>query len=232
MMGSNEKTVRFAPDNDEVNTVHLFAAHDEEGLWVSEEEHRASKAACKIVATKLRRGGVDRLYESSFANPPAYVQKSLNEFAKHTDGRGLERNSSPQHYEERMKQRALAIRAILLGQEQALKQGLKLEDVSEQLRELSIQYCCSAKIFARRLGKADAYAVQEKSSSSSSKSVTSGNSKKVSSKRKTKKNEQKQDSIRSPAISTKVSKHSDPTRQRLMLQQQQHSAKHAFALLA
>ena len=231
-MNSNQNSVRFAPDNDERNTVHIFAAHVEEGLWVSEEEHSESKAACRTAASKLRRGGADRLFECSFANPAADVQKSLNEFAKHTDGRGLERSTSQQHYKERLQQRALAIRAILLGQEQALIQGLKLQDVSEQLRELSIQYCCSAKIFARRLGKADAYAVHKQTkSSSSSKSSTAGSSKKTSSSKKKKKSK-KIDQQQAKLTAAVAPKQSMGARQRMMLQHQEHSTKRVFALLA
>jgi hypothetical protein len=67
-----------------------------------------------------------------------------------------------------MTHRVIAIKAILLGQKEALDRGLKLADVTEQLRELSLRYCCTAKIFARRLGKADEYACYKKSKPSAS----------------------------------------------------------------
>ena len=172
------KTVSFAPEND----VQYFAVHqDKNTLWCSAEEAHEFKSDTKEHASKLRRQGVDRLLEKSFASATSDVQKCLNEFYKHTSGRGIERSISQKHFNERMQQRALAIKVILLGQEQARKQGLKLEDVSEQLRELSIRYCVNAKIFARRMGKADEYACKIKSSSCSSKNSASQKSKMIAS---------------------------------------------------
>jgi hypothetical protein len=162
------KKVRFAPKNDERNEVHVYfePMFTDVALWLAEDDFAESKKAQKHAIVKVRQKGGDRLVENSFADPGSDVQKSLNEFTRHTDGRGLERHASPNHFKERTAARSMAIKAILLGQEQAAKQGLKLEDVSEQIRELSLQYCLSAKIFARRMGKADEYAVYKKTLSS------------------------------------------------------------------
>lgn len=169
----NAPTVRFADENDERNQVHYFfePMFTEVTSWMTEEDFVDSKRGQKHSIIKVRQKGGDRLVEASFADPPKDVQKSLNEFTRHTDGRGLERHSCPSHFKERAAARSTAVKAILLGQKQATKQGLRLEDVSEQIRELSLQYCLSAKIFARRMGKADEYAVYKKLLSGSNMSI-------------------------------------------------------------
>jgi len=167
-----KKTVRFVEENDERNTVHVYEAFSTDILWMTCQENREMKKEQQAQTMKLRRGGADRLFEQSFANPASDVQRALNDFTRHTDGRGLERQTCSKHLEERMMHRALALQAILLGQKQARKQGL--EDVTEQLRALSLQYCCTAKIFARRMGKADEYACYKKTKTSSSRSSSNG----------------------------------------------------------
>jgi hypothetical protein len=154
--------------NDELNIIHVVEAFASDLLWSTAEDDHENKREMKFFAVKVRREGVDRLIENSFANPAADTQKSLNEFARHTDGRGLERLFCAKHYEERMTHRVIAIKAILMGQKEALDRELKLADVTEQLRELSLRYCCTAKIFARRMGKADEYACYKKSKASTS----------------------------------------------------------------
>ena len=200
------KTVRFADDNDERNSVHVFfePLFTEMDLWLTEEDFVSSKRAQKNAIIKVRQKGGDRLVEESFADPPADVQKSLNEYTRHTDGRGLERHACPTHFKHRAVARSMAVKAILLGQEQAAKQGLKLEDVSEQMRELSLQYCLSAKIFARRMGKADEYAVYKKTLSSNMSIDTYANGKKATTKKSCLK--------RDESIPAKISVKKPPTR--------------------
>ncbi len=51
--------------------------------------------------------------------------------------------------------RADTIRAIVEAQEMALDNGLSQAQIEEQLRKVSLQFSIYAKIFARRMGKAD-----------------------------------------------------------------------------
>ncbi|CAB9511521.1 expressed unknown protein [Seminavis robusta] len=187
MSCSTSTTTKSLRIVEEQNTVHVFDALISDDLWCTGEEHYESRRSLKAHTIKLRREGVDRLVESTFANPAADTQKLLNDFTRHSDGRGLERLTSQQHYEERMSQRALAIKAILMGQQEARDRGLQLCDVTEQLRELSLRYCCTAKIFARRMGKADEYACYKKSKSISCDVNSTGSTSKKSSKSKSKK---------------------------------------------
>ena len=203
---SIKKSVRFSEGPDSIHIIENEPTMSQD-MYATQEEFSQAKDATKADAAKLRKEGYDSLFEDSFVNPPEDVQKRLNEFAKHSDGRGLERHTSQKHYEQRMQHRMIAIQAILLGQAQARKQGLKIEDVSEQLRELSIQYCCTAKIFARRMGKADEAACYKKSSSNNSLGSKSSSSLSASSKKALKKMEAKSRSRKSTSMPTKMSGH-------------------------
>jgi len=109
-----------------------------------------------------RKDGYDKLIDGSFSDPKENVQKSLNEFVRHSNQRGIERFTSKPHYKERKEERLNAIRAVLLGQTQAHLKGLPADQKAQQLREVSLVFCLNAKVFARRMGKADEAAAYPK----------------------------------------------------------------------
>jgi hypothetical protein len=171
MSTQTKKSVHF-PCDEEIHSVHLIDTSIATDLlcYVSQEEFERCRERAVLEGCKARAQGLDKLLEGTFADPHPDVQKCLNEYVRHSDCRGLERSICETHFEERKSQRERAVKAVLIGQEMAKKQAMSAEEMSQQLRKVSLTYALDAKVFARRLGKADESACSAKKSSSSSKS--------------------------------------------------------------
>jgi hypothetical protein len=150
-----KKVVQFAPA-DKLEEVHeISISQEHEKLYLSCLEFEAIKQTCRLEGCQARKEGLDRQLECTFTDASDDVQKRLHHYTRHYDCRGLERMISKAHYDERRHHRELAVKAVLIGQKMAKEQGMNPDDVSEQLRKVALVYCLDAKIFARRLGKAD-----------------------------------------------------------------------------
>ncbi|CAB9526997.1 expressed unknown protein [Seminavis robusta] len=162
MIQTTKKNVQFAAD-EELETVHLVSSHGEPGkLFLSPLEFDSFKQSSMTEGCQARKQGIDKELECTFTNPGQDVQKKLHHYTRHSGYRGLERWICKAHYEERKQHREQAIQAILIGQKMAKGQGMNADEVSLQLRKVALVYCLDAKVFARRLGKADEAACSSK----------------------------------------------------------------------
>lgn len=147
-----KKSVSF---DEQSNTRHIYDGRSTDILWEYPEVFEQARKSARTDGKSARLAGYSKFIDNSFSEPSDGTQKSLNEFAKHSDARGLERFTSRKNFEERKKERAQARQAVMIGQKQAKEQGLSFTLAQEQLRKVSLVFCLNAKVFARRLGKAD-----------------------------------------------------------------------------
>lgn len=160
---SYSKTVSFA---DERNTKHIYEALSTDVLWEWPEFFTQCRTAARRDGSQLKGEGLDKLLEGCFCNTRHNIQKCLNEYTKLSEGRGVERFVCRSMYHERKQERSQAIKAILIGQTQGREKGLPEDVMREELREVALVYGLNAKVFARRIGKADEYACYPKKKSS------------------------------------------------------------------
>ena len=165
-----KKSVSF---DERSNTRHIYDGRSTDILWEYPEVFEEARKAARTDGKAARQAGYSKLIEHSFSEPSDGTQKSLNEFVKHSDARGVERFTSKRNYEERKRERTQALQAVIIGQKQAREQGLSLTLTQEQLRKVSLVFCLNAKVFARRLGKADEAACYPKKKLSRSSSISS-----------------------------------------------------------
>lgn len=156
-----KKSVSFADESR--NTSHIYDARATDILWELPKFFEKSRFSARADGTRFKKEGFDALLEDCFCNTRNDVQKCLNDFVKACgEGRGIERFVSRSMYERRKEERSKAIKAVLIGQTLARDKGLSPDLAAEQLREVSLVYCLNAKVFARRIGKADEAAVYTK----------------------------------------------------------------------
>ncbi|CAB9526996.1 expressed unknown protein [Seminavis robusta] len=172
---TSKKSVSFADDSK--NTLHIYDALATDILWQWPAFFEKSRLAARSDGKRFKQDGFATLLEDSFCNSSNDIQKRLNEYAKLCEGgRGVERFVCRSMYQTRKAERAKAIKAILIGQEQARQKGLSPEVAAEELRDVSLIFCLNAKVFARRIGKADESACYSKKKASSSSSVCTATS--------------------------------------------------------
>ena len=174
MPSTTNRTVRFADNEDPCCTVWVYEAYATDNLWFTEEEQKEFRRSAIAQARQCRQQGVTSLLEGTFATDEKTTQASLNEVARSNPvARGLERFISGEHYNVRRENKVYAIKVILLAQTEAKERGYQLYELTEHLRCLSLQFSVSAKIFARRMGKADeACCLRRKSKKASVKKTT------------------------------------------------------------
>ena len=152
------KAVRFADENDACSSMWVYEAYSTDILWFTLKDQEQTRRAARIEAREIRKRGVDTLLLDAFTNTDTgkAVQRNLNEYAKSkSNPRGLERFLSREHCAVRKQHKAHAVRAIVMAQNDAREHGHEQVEMEEQLRLLSITFSVHAKIFARRMGKAD-----------------------------------------------------------------------------
>lgn len=157
-----KRCARFAPDDDLVKVHLLENCCCDDSLYVSGQEYQMFREASLHAVSLAKENGFADHLEGTFNEPGEDVQKRLNQFARKSDFRGVEKMICQAHLEERRLHRTRAVKAILIGQEMAKQQGLHGCDLAEQLRKVALNYCLDAKVFARRLGKADEAACYSK----------------------------------------------------------------------
>ena len=148
------RLVQFA--SAEQYPVYVYDARPDDILWSTEAEFLKGKTNIKRDGRKLRQECFDKFLEGTFRNPTRTdVQTRLNDYAKLSDGRGIERNVCKSHWEERKRNRKTANQAVIEAQRRAKEYGLNTEQTWEALREICIQYSGDSRAFARRMGEAD-----------------------------------------------------------------------------
>jgi len=157
---TQKKSVRFAAEEELEQICTLDCSFTS---CTSGEEFEQAKRNTILEGAKAKAQGLGELLEGTFSNAhDNAVQKRLNHYVAETDYRGVERFICESVYEERKSRRSDAIKAILIAQDMAEEKGMDLEETGEQLRKVALVYCVDAKVFARRMGKADEAAVYPK----------------------------------------------------------------------
>ena len=163
-MRPTKKIVHFAPA-EKLEEVHeISTSQEHEMLYLSCLDLEALKQTCLVEAIQARKMGLDKHLECTFTDASEDVHKRLQYYTRHHECRGLERMISKSHYDERKHHREQAVKAVLIGQTMAREKGMDPDEVREQLRTVALVYCIDAKVFARRLGKADEAACNAKRS--------------------------------------------------------------------
>ena len=130
-----------------------------EDLWFSEQEYIEIKSKSRNDAREWRRQGFSVLLKDVFAHTATEAQDYITTFVQldgHLHRRGLERYCCRQHGEGRSAAKERARDAVFItqyrAQQEALKDGAAM---AELIAAAYANECREAKIFARRLGKAD-----------------------------------------------------------------------------
>lgn len=157
--GIETKTVRFADDTEARSNIWIYEAYSTDVLWFTSKQQDETRRRARTEAREIRARGLDTLLIDTFTTTDTAksVQRSLNEYTKSkSNPRGLERFISRNNCDVRREHKLHAIKAIVMAQAEGKTRGYELDELTDQLRLLSIQFSIHAKIFARRMGKADA----------------------------------------------------------------------------
>ena len=166
-MISNMKTkkmmVRFALEEEHVGL------SDEGQRWFTSEECRIFKEQARRSAKAWKNFGYGGVLKHTFDNnpkPPA-TQNLINKYAKHAaySQRGLERWINTQHCKGRDQCKTECIKKVLTFQKKMKRRDVRIDVVERELARVSMSHSRHAKIFARRIGKADALVALEEHSS-------------------------------------------------------------------
>lgn len=151
----------------EKNTTRLFEYEykdlNDEEIWFTTDDHMNMKARSRSDAREWRRQGYSILLNETFRTPRTDAQDLLNAFVQLPDKlnrRGLERQCSQRHGEERSDSKDRARKSLLVAQEKLKRKGLNHSEITEKLAFTYIGECRAARVFARRLGKADELEIQ------------------------------------------------------------------------
>lgn len=159
--GDKGKSVRFSKEP----ILHLLEDVEllENEIWYFADEYATMKARGRSEAKEWRRSGYSQLLKETFETPRSDAQDFINAFCMLEDEfhrRGLERQLSRQHGEERSDLKERAKQSVLSNQERLKGQGLRAEELVDHLAHIYKDVTRAAKVFARRLGKADELVVQ------------------------------------------------------------------------
>jgi hypothetical protein len=148
--------------SDEIIQTWIYPAREDDVLWMDPDEFFDLKKASRLFAKQWRLNGFTVLLKDTYEHPRSDAQRVLNAFVQlegNDCGRGMERRGSKQHGEERTYLKKRAIQAVLLHQRRLLVRGADMDELWEELGDVSNDYTRIAKIFARRIAKADENAV-------------------------------------------------------------------------
>jgi len=161
------KSVHFAPQDSLEQVKIVRCDHSDEftyasDLYVTDCEFQQSKRGLSRLASRAKAQCAQELLQGTFTKPSARARRQLVLFSRnYGEYRGIERWISKTHFEERSIHRKTAIQSVLTGQEMARTQGLKPDELNLQLRKVALFYSLDAKVFARRVGRADEAATKE-----------------------------------------------------------------------
>ena len=162
----SRKKVDFVEGHDAI-MIEQIEELDVESIWFTPDDYLEIKAQSRLDAKDWRRKGYGVLLKDTFENPVNEVQEYLNAFCQLEDAlsrRGLERHLSRRHGEERSDLKDRARYCVLSHQRRLKRDGRKLDEMEDQLAKIYEDICRCAKVFARRLAKADELVVTEGSS--------------------------------------------------------------------
>jgi hypothetical protein len=130
--------------------------------WLSREDFETSKSTTKLIAMQARQSAFNDLLKYSFIyDISTTTGDPLLKWCRHGQlRRGLEQSVSPQHGEERRLKRKMAIHAVLRAQDLFRSDKMIKNDITDQLATVSRKFTLNARLFAQRMGEADAIAAQ------------------------------------------------------------------------
>lgn len=164
---SSKKTVRF--QEDEPPTVLLIEEICELpvlDIWFTADDYFDMKAKTRYDAKEWRKKGFGLLLKETFENPADTAQEYLNAFCMldvDMSRRGMERHLSRKHGEERSDVKDRARYCVLSAQRRMRRQGMKPAELQDHLALIYHDATRPAKIFARRIAKADELAARNES---------------------------------------------------------------------
>lgn len=161
---STKRRVSFAEQNECFEFTNDICCKGD--LWFSRESCHINKARCIRSSRLWKRMGYDVLLNDSYQNPCSDTQSKLNAFAqlepeKDCIPRGIERFISAQHADERRNAKIYCIEAVVDLCTYLRRQNKTLEEMEEDLKQLSLEQSQMSRVFARRIANADAQAVRE-----------------------------------------------------------------------
>jgi hypothetical protein len=133
-------------------------------IWFASAEYVGIKARSREESKEWRRLGYGVLLQDTFERPHDNTQEYLNAFCQlegDLSRRGLERQLSRRHGDERYELKERSRDSVLVHQMRLKKHGMKQEEITELLGHVYRDVTRPAKIFARRTAKADEYVARE-----------------------------------------------------------------------
>jgi len=160
-----KKRVRFPRGPDLATVVCNIPHHEEftpedmENLFFSRSDYQTSRSAAKVISKESERYGFSKNLDDTYNEKCREAQERLNLWvAQGHARRGLERWANRKHGEKRQQDQFQVIMAVLRAQDDMLAEHGQVND--EQLRKVANRATRVSRHFARMMGKADSYAMQ------------------------------------------------------------------------
>ena len=162
-MNKTKKTVCICEDDPQVLLIEMIDESPVRDIWFAPDDYFDMKAKTRYDAKEWRKKGFGLLLKETFENPSDDTQEFLNAFCRLDEGmsrRGMERHLSRKHGEERSDLKDRARYCVLSNQRRMKRQGMKFPELTDHLALIYHDATRPAKIFARRIAKADEYAAK------------------------------------------------------------------------
>lgn len=152
------KSLRFSEANPSILLIETIDELPVRDIWFAPDDYFDMKAKTRYDAKEWRKKGFGLLLKETFENPADGTQEFLNAFClldETMSRRGMERHLSRKHGEERSDLKDRARYCVLSNQRRMKRQGMKFSELSDHLALIYHDATRPAKIFARRMAKAD-----------------------------------------------------------------------------
>jgi len=165
-MGLPRKKVRFPEEEEQVAKVVCevpcredFTEEELALIFFTKDDYFNTRQVTKKISRDCERQGFGKRLDDTFTEKSVAVQEKLNFWALHgQERRGLERWSNRDHGEKRQQEQFQAVMTVLQAQDEMLAESREVD--AEKLRKVSHKATKAARHFARMMGKADMYAVE------------------------------------------------------------------------
>lgn len=155
---SEKKAVRFSEAEPSVLLIETVSELPVRDIWFAPDDYFDMKAKTRYDAKEWRKKGFGLLLKETFENPTDDTQDFLNAFCRLDEfmsRRGVERHLSRKHGEERSDLKDRARYCVLSNQRRMRRQGMKGAESTDHLALIYHDATRPAKIFARRIARAD-----------------------------------------------------------------------------
>lgn len=157
--GREDAKIRFdMASNKEKVFEQEYEDGEEDQIWFTGDDYIRFKSASREESRAWRRYGYGILLQDSFESPVPNIQDHLNAFCRlegDMSRRGLERNLSRQHAEERSDRKDRARRVVMVTQERLGRRGIKGIELSDRIAQVYQHQNTCAHMFAQRIALAD-----------------------------------------------------------------------------